>query len=46
MRRFLQGAVGGDEWPELRVNEEILRGYDDLADALVDALNQPDAAWC
>ena len=29
------------EWPELRVNEEILRGYDDLADALVDALNQP-----
>ena len=23
------------------MNEEILRGYDDLADALVDALNQP-----
>ena len=41
VRRFLQGAFGGDEWPELRVNEEILRGYDDLADALVDALNQP-----
>ena len=41
VRRFLQGAFGGNEWPELRVNVEILRGYDDLADALVDALNQP-----
>ena len=38
VRRFLQGAFEGDEWPELRVNKEILRGYDDLADALVDAL--------
>ena len=41
VRRFLQGAFGGNEWSELRVNVEILRGYDDLADALVDALNQP-----
>ena len=41
MRRFLQGAPGGNEWPELRVNVEFPRGYDDLADALVDALNQP-----
>ena len=41
VRRFLQGAFGGNEWPELRVNVEFLRGYDNLADALVDVLNQP-----
>ena len=41
VRRFLQGAFEGNEWPELRVNMEFLRGYDDLADSLVHALNQP-----
>lgn len=45
LRLFLKGAFGGAEWPEMRVTEDVVAVYDELAEVLVDAQNVMSSAF-
>lgn len=47
LRLLLSEAFGGNTWPSVEVTEELIdRGYDQLVDAMLEALGQPLPLGC